>query len=310
MAGARTIVFAAVALALVAGPGLGCGSKRGGPGDKPKLVVSIFPLYDVTRRVAGDRFDVELVLPPGKSEHAFEPTPRDMTRLSGARLGVVVGLDLDGWAEQVMQGTPLLRVGDSVKTIPIDVEPIGEAEAHAGEAPDADDKPGAPDPHVWMDPVRMKQIAAVIAIKLGELDPPGKPTFAKNAEAVAASLAALDTRIAARAKAWRKHVIVTFHGSMSYYARRYGVKIAAVVEPLAGKEPTPKYIAEVLAAIKRGEASALFSEPQFDRGPGETIAREAGIPLGELDPVGGVAGRDSYEALLGWDTDQLEQALK
>jgi zinc transport system substrate-binding protein len=97
---------------------------------------------------------------------------------------------------------------------------------------------------------------------------------------------------------------------MSYFAKRYGIRIAAVIEPLAGKEPTPAYITEVLAAIKRGNAAALFSEPQLDKAPAEMVAREAKIPLGELDPVGGVSGRDTYEALLNWNTDQLEKLLR
>jgi len=127
---------------------------------------------------------------------------------------------------------------------------------------------------------------------------------------VKASLKQLDTMISTRSKAWTKHTIVTFHGSMSYFAKRYGLVIAAVVEPLAGKEPTATYLAEVIDAIKKNQAAALFTEPQLDRGPGETIARDAKVPLGELDPVGGSQGRDTYEALMLWNADQLDKVLK
>ena len=149
-----------------------------------------------------------------------------------------------------------------------------------------------------------------IAARLAEVDPAGKDTFTKNATELKASLKALDAKLAARSKAWTKRSIVTFHGSMAYFAKRYNILIAAVVEPIAGTEPTASYIADVVAAVKRGKAVALFTEPQLAKGPGETIASEAGIPLGELDPVGGVAGRDSYEALLTWNADQLEKVLR
>jgi ABC-type Zn uptake system ZnuABC Zn-binding protein ZnuA len=161
-----------------------------------------------------------------------------------------------------------------------------------------------------MDPERMATIVDAITAELVAVDPAGKDTYTKNADALKASLKTLDTAIAGRAKAWTRRTIVTFHGSMSYFAKRYDIRIAAVVEPIAGKEPTATYIAEVIGAIKRGKAAALFTEPQLDKGPGQTIASEAGIPLGELDPVGGVAGRDSYELLLTWNADQLEKALK
>jgi ABC-type Zn uptake system ZnuABC Zn-binding protein ZnuA len=319
----------ALAIVVVGGAGVACKPKGGG---KPKVAVSIFPLHDITRRIAGDRLDVVLVLPPGKSEHGYDPTPKEIARLEGTKLGIAVGLDLDGWVESIMKsagGAPrMVHVGEKVPTIPIDVEPIGEGEEHEGD--DHDDheegeKPrdehddheehghaakGAPDPHFWMDPQRMSAAVDVIAAELTTLDPAGKETFATNAAAVKASLAALDAAVAARAKTWSKKTIVTFHGSMSYYAARYGLRIAAVVEPLAGKEPTPQYVALVLAAIERGQAAALFSEPQLDKQPAEVIAREGKIPLGELDPVGGGPGRDSYEALLTWNTDQLDKVLK
>lgn len=323
---------------------LGCGNKRGAGGGKAKVAVSIFPLYDLTRRIAGDRLDVMLVLPPGKSEHGYDPTPKEIARLDGAKLGIAVGLDMDTWVENIIRSagdTKVIRLGDKVKTLPIDVEPIGEEEAHEHEGDKHDEhdehgehdepaagsaKPtgdehageehhehaevGSPDPHFWLDPERMLGVVDVITAELTAIDPAGKDTFASNAETVKAAIRDVDSKISARSKTWTKRTIVTFHGSMLYFAKRYNIRIAAVVEPIAGKEPTASYILEVLNAIKHGKAAALFTEPQLDRAPGEIIAKEAGIPLGELDPVGGVAGRDTYETLLLWNADQLEKVLK
>ena len=309
-----SVLVAVVAAAALVG---GCGTKSANSG-KPKVAASIFPLYDLTRRVAGDRLDVILVLPPGKSEHGYDPTPKEIARLDGAKLGLAIGLDMDGWVESIMKsagGGKIVRIGDKVKTMAIDVEPIGEGEAHDDhdehdEHHGHEHDKGAPDPHVWLDPERMLGTVDQIVEELGAVDPDGKATFTKNGETLKAAIKDVDAKIAARSKAWTKHTIVTFHGSMAYFAKRYGVTIAAVVEPIAGKEPTAAYIAEVIGAVKRGKASALFTEPQLDKGPGEMIAKEAGIPLGELDPVGGVRGRDTYETLLLWNTDQLEKVLK
>lgn len=294
-------------LAMVAGAA--CGKPPAS--STPKVAVSIFPLYDVTRRIAGDRFDVILVLPPGASEHGYDPSPKEIARLDGATLGIAVGLGMDTWVEDVMKnagGVPrMLRVGEHVATMPIRVEPIGEQHAvheqHAHEV-------GAPDPHVWLDPRRMITITDAIETELAAVAPRDQATFAANAAAVKRDLAALDAELEARSRAWAKRPIVTFHGSMAYFAERYGLVIAAVVEPIAGKEPTATYLAEVIEAIRRNHAVALFSEPQLDHAAGETIAREVGIPLGELDPIGGVTGRDSYEALLRWNADQLDKVLK
>jgi zinc transport system substrate-binding protein len=302
-----------VALAMACAA-MGACSSKGGAGGKPRVAVSIFPLYDVTKRIAGDRLDVMLVLPPGKSEHGYDPTPKEIAALEGTKLGLTVGLDMDVWADTVMKSVGDVRIvhlGDKVKTMPVMQEHVGDEEAHKGDTtPDNDPDVGAPDPHYWLDPVRMEDVTDQIAAELTALDKDGKDTYAKNAAAVRLSLAKLDQDIAQRSSSWSKHTIVTFHGSMTYFSKRYGLKIASVIEPLAGKEPTPAYLEQVLAAIKASHADALFSEPQFDKGPAETVAREGGIPLGELDPVGGLEGRESYEKLLTWNTDQLEKLLK
>jgi ABC-type Zn uptake system ZnuABC Zn-binding protein ZnuA len=313
----RMTVLVAAVLAVAA-----CGGKKdagGGAGgsaaaksdtsSRSRVAVSIFPLFDVTRRIAGDKLDVVLVLPAGKSEHSFDPSPREIAELDGVKLGIAVGLDMDTWIEMILKnvGNPkVVHLGDKVTTMPINTRPIGADP----DDKDPDEVIGAPDPHVWMDPDRMSKMADAIAVELGALDPADKDVFVKNAGVVKDSLAKLDAAIAARTKAWSKHTIVTFHGSMSYFAKRYGITIAAVVEPIAGKEPTAAYINSVLAAIKASNAAAIFTEPQFERAPGETISKEGNLPLGELDPVGGVPGRDSYEALITWDADQMEKVLK
>jgi zinc transport system substrate-binding protein len=319
--GAMGKICGALALAVTAWAG--CGSKTSGSSGKPTVAVSIFPIYDLTRRIAGDRFEVLLVLPAGQSEHGYEPTPKEMAAFEGTKLGIAVGLEMDRWVENIMKSAgnpPMFHVGEAIETIPIDNDPISEAEAHEHDKDkhdetekdhhDHDHKVGSPDPHVWMDPQRASKIVDAIAEKLVSIDAAGKDALQRNATEIKKSLAELDSRIAARRKAWSKRSIVTFHGSMAYYAKRYNITIAAVVEPTAGAEPTAAYIDEVVAAVKRGKAAALFTEPQLAKGPGEAIAREAKIPLGELDPVGGVEGRESYEALLTWNTDQLEKVLR
>jgi ABC-type Zn uptake system ZnuABC Zn-binding protein ZnuA len=143
-----------------------------------------------------------------------------------------------------------------------------------------------------------------------KLDPAGADGFETRGDEVKKSLAALHADIDARSKTWTKKTIVTFHGSMGYFAARYGLTIAAVIEPFPGREPTPKYMGEVLAAIKRAGAAALFSEPQLDPAPAKVIAGQAGLPLHQLDPVGGTEGVDSYEKLLRHDASVLDQALR
>ena len=128
-----------------------------------KVAVSIFPLYDLTRRVAGPDADVILVLPPGHTEHSFDPSPKDVEQVAASKVGVLVGLGLDPWMEKLMKDAApkaaLVKVGEKVPTITVKEGAIGdEAADKARTKPeeDHDHEVGATDPHVWMDPSRAR----------------------------------------------------------------------------------------------------------------------------------------------------------
>lgn len=305
----------------------GCG-KGSGPAaadEKPRIVVSIFPIYDLVRRVAGPDADVLLLLPPGRNEHSFDPTPRDVETTAKAKLGVMVGLGLDPWMEKlVKEAAPkarLLKVGDRVPTLPIKDDPVGASEhahdedhdhdkGHHEDHDDHDHEKGALDPHVWLDPQRAQLIVRAVAEELGRADPGHVLGYRERATALDRDLATLDKETEAKIKALPKRGFVTFHGSFQYFAERYKLDILAVIEPFPGAQPSGDYVTKVLKVVKEKNAPALFSEPQLDPRPATVIAGEAKIPVGVLDPVGGGPETDSYEKLIRYDAAQLEKYLK
>jgi ABC-type Zn uptake system ZnuABC Zn-binding protein ZnuA len=281
----------------------GCGDRSPAP---TRVAISIFPVYDVGRRIAGERLAVDLMLPPGMFDHEFEPRPKDFARIAQARLVVLVGFGLDQWGRKLAAaagGARVVELGPLLEPLTI---PASLVTLHA----DEDEAPGADDPHVWLDPVRMGQACAILAEEFTRLDPSGAEGFRSRAAEARDSIARLHAEVDRRTRGFSRRSIVTFHGSWQYYAARYGLTVAAVVEPSPGREPTAKYVRDVLKIVRDTGVSALFSEPQLNRRPAEVIAEEAGVPLFELDALGGVPGRDSYEALLRYDTGVLEQALR
>lgn len=297
-----------VVLALLAS----CGGEESA--GKPKVAVSIFPLYDVARRVAGDRLEVVLVLPPGRSEHGYEPTPREVARVAGARLGVVVGLEMDPWATRIIRsasgdGVAMLELGPALDPRRLSAPEVGVDLVDHDEHGEHEHHEGALDPHFWLDPLRMQRAVDLYVEAFARIDPEGEAAYRERGDAVKAELAALHRRIEASARGWRSRTIVTFHGSFGYFAERYGLRIAAVIEPFPGREPTPRYMQEVLSAIRASGAVALFSEPQLDPRPARVIADQAGVALHELDPVGGTQGVDTYERLMESNVRVLDRAL-
>lgn len=304
---------AALALALPACKSCGGAAPAGG---KPRVAVSIYPVYDLVKRVAGSDADVTLLLQPGKNEHTFDPTPHDVEEVSKAQLGVMVGLGLDPWMERLVKDAApkarLLKVGDRVPTRPVDLEAVGDEEAHAHgkDDDDHDHEKGAIDPHVWLDPQNARLIVRAFTEDLSKLDAAHANDYRARSDALDKDLENLDKELETRAKALPKKGFVTFHGSFGYFAKRYGLTVLAVIEPYPGSTPSGDYVQKVLSVVKAKQVPALYSEPQLDPRPAKVLSDEAKIPLGVLDPVGGGPETDTYEKMLRYDMAQLEKLQK
>ena len=314
-------------VACLPGCSKGCGGK--GASDRLTVSVSIFPIYDLVKRVAGPDADVSVLLPPGRNEHSFDPTPKDIETAARSKVGVMVGLGLDPWMKKLMKdaapNAKLLELGDRVPTLTIKADPIGDEEADkareelekkngkkdekAGHDEHEHEK-GALEPHVWLDPERARLMVRAIAEELGKADSAHALAYRERATAIDKSLETLDKEVETRTKALKIRGFVTFHGSFQYFADRYKLDILAVIEPFPGSQPTGEYIEKVLKVIKQKKVPALFSEPQLDPRPAKVLADEAKIPLGVLDPVGGGPETDDYEKMIRFDVSQLEKHLK
>jgi zinc transport system substrate-binding protein len=298
----------------------GCPKEKDKPGTpaaaaRPRVAVSIFPLHDIAQRVAGDRLDVVLILPPGRSEHGYEPTPKEVARVADSKLVVLAGFGMDEWAEKLVKtaspGVQSLALAPKCEPKPFTQDHVGEdAAAEVGKDDDDAEEPGAMDPHFWLDPVRMQTATDVLVAEFGKLDAAGAEGFKARGEEVKKSLAQLHADLDAAQKKWSRRKVVTFHASMGYFIARYQLELAAVIEPFPGREPTARYMSEVLEAVQKTGAAALFSEPQLDRAPAKTVADQAKLPLFELDPVGGTPGVESYEKLLRANAATLDKALQ
>jgi ABC-type Zn uptake system ZnuABC Zn-binding protein ZnuA len=358
-----------------------CGGGKGDAGGgKLVVVASIFPLYDLCRRVAGDAAEVKLLLPPGKSEHDFDPTPADVKNVADAKLAFLVGLEMDEWLVKTVEasggGATVVRLGEKVVTRPFYAPLLGtpddakhdeftDTAAPASGAPDsakpgsagpkgapgktpasgagASDAPapgsgapaasaaaapapagdehgeehehehhhgGGPDPHIWMSVVNAIKMVDAMAAAMSTAAPASKEVFTANAVKLKDELTKLNDEVKTRTAAFTKKGFVTFHGSFGYFADAYGLDILAVIEPSPGKEPSAAYLKDVLEFIKGKPIGALYIEPQLDPKPGEVLAKEAGLPLLTLDPIGGRPESDSYDKLIRYNLDSLEKSMK
>jgi ABC-type Zn uptake system ZnuABC Zn-binding protein ZnuA len=275
---------------------------------RPSVVVSIHPYFEVARAIAGDHADVVRVLPPGASPHTFDPTPRDVGRIARSDLVIMNG-GLDLWLRDLVEASgtraPLLEI--------IALPAVQDVMRDAFPDLVAVDAGGAVigfNPHVWLDPLVMVVAVDAIAEAFALLDPDHAEAYRANAAGVADELRALHEELLEALAPIRGAAFVPFHDAWPYFAARYGLDLIVEIEPFPGREPSPNYLRYALGKIADSGASAVFSEVQLNRRPAEVVARDAGVALFELDPLGGASDRERYVDLLRFNAAVLLEALQ
>jgi ABC-type Zn uptake system ZnuABC Zn-binding protein ZnuA len=240
-----------------------CGEETAGGSDRLDVVATTGQAADFAREVGGARVDVTGLLPPNADPHAFEIRPDDVKELSGAKLVVRSGGDLDNWLEGAIESSgsdaQVLTLADHVNL-------------------DGDD------PHWWQDP--HNAIAAVAALRdaLIEADPAGADAYRRNARAYTARLERLDAAVKAcidKVPA-ADRTLVTTHDALGYYARRYGIRVVGAVIPSRSTvaQPSAGEISQLVDTIRRERVKAVFAESSVRPDVEEAIARESGARVG------------------------------
>ena len=275
------------------------------------IVVSLYPYVDLLQSVAGEEAQVEALLPAGASPHTFDPSPRDVAKLAEADLVVVNGI-LDEWMLDLLDASGSeVAVLNIMESVNFDVEIVDEhaTDEQATDEHATDEHSGGLNPHVWLDPVLMMEVAPLFAEILGELEPDNSQTYTANAEALVSELEALNTELSELLAPVSGAAFVPFHDAWPYFAKRFELDLVVEIEPAPGREPSPAYIAEALELIKESGAKAVFSEVQLPARPAEVVAENANVALYFLDPVGGAEGTRTYADLLRFNARVIADAL-
>jgi zinc transport system substrate-binding protein len=276
----------ALALAVMLVPLASCGGASGSGGGGPQVVASVYPLAFVAGEIGGGRLEVETLTPAGSEPHDLELSPDGIRLLAGADLLLYVG------------GGFQPAIEDAAADLDASLDVLAEV-------PGAD--PG--DPHVWLDPVLMGEVADIVAARFTHLDPGGSRAFARNARALKDDLAALDEAYARRLSDCRLRAFVTSHDAFGYLAQRYDLEQIGIagVDPEA--EPTPRSILEAARFAERNGVTTIFYETLVSPQVAETVATEIGVATDVLDPLeSGPEGGDYLSAMRA-NLDALVDAL-
>jgi len=282
----RMIVMSTVLAVALSGCGAAAGS--GSDDGRIRVVTSLYPLAYVVQEVGGDAVTVETLTRPGVEPHDLELTPRDVAELADADLAV----HLAGFQPAV--DSALQTQGD----VPA-YDVTADARLLPAEGSDRDDAPR--DPHFWLDPLRLADVADGVAREIGKVEPESAPEVELNAARLRSELEALDRELRDGLADCVSTDLVTTHAAFGYLADRYGFTQVALSGLSPEHEPSAADLARVADFVETHGVRTVYTEVLVSPAAAETIARETGARTAVLDPVEGLdesSAGDDYPSVM------------
>ena len=268
-----TALFAALLLFL--SPVLACAET---------VVTSFYPIYLFALNLLNgiDGVEVANMAEPGTGcLHDYQLQTGDMKLLARADAFLINGAGMEGYLSGVFDAFPALPVVDASAGVHL----LEDCADHDHDHDEHDGHDHAFNAHIWLDAGNAIQMVNNLADGLTAALPVHAEAIAANREDYIARLTDLDAELEAALSAVPHKDIITFHEAFPYFAEAYGLHVAAIINRDPDDALSPRQLAELCKMVITLGTPPLFTEPQYEDMAAQTIVRETGASLYNLDPI-------------------------
>lgn len=248
--------------------------------DKLTVITTLFPLYDFAKTIGGDLATVSLIIPPGVEPHSFEPTPKDVVKMSSADIFIYTDDSMEPWVKDIVSN--LKKRGVTIVVASRGVTLLESDDSHNDEHHEVSSRDHHKmDPHIWLDPIRAITISENIRDGFIKALPQNSKDITSGFDSLKANLLDLDREIKeAISKLNNRTLVSGGHFAFRYFADRYGL---THVSPFKGfspnSKPSPKDIVKMINLINDNGYKAIYFGELVEPRVATTLSKETGAGL-------------------------------
>lgn len=272
-------------------------SPGNGPTDGVQVAAAFYPLAYVAERVGGDHVDVTNLTTPGGEPHDLEPSVTVTAEITEADLVLY---------EKGFQPAVDAAVDETARGDLLDAADVVDLTSFRDHGVDSDEL----DPHFWLDPLLVADVAEAVADQLTDLDPDHAEDYSANAADLVSDLRELDRQYTGGLAGCTRTTVVVSHDAFGYL-QRYGLDMEAIVGLSPEAEPTPSDLARLQRLIHDDGVTTVFSETIVSAKAADSLAEATGAETAVLDPIEGLTDRtadEDYLSLMRANLAALEKA--
>ena len=303
----------------------GCAAKPADSGDnagKPVIVTTVFPAYDMARAVFADDAEIVMLLKPGMESHTYDPSARDIVKISSCDLFIYNGGESDAWVDNILssaEGVETFRMTACVDALEEELSEGMQADEehdHEHEHDEVDHGEAEYDEHVWTSPKNELLILQGLFGKAVELFPEKADVFAARAEAYGQEITALDEAFTKLFDGEERPFIFGDRFPLLYFFKEYGLSYYAAFPGCGSEvEPSAQTVTFLLEKLRGGgTVPAVFCIELSNRKLAHTLADEAGLSVVEFHTCHNITADDfaageTWVSLMKRNYDALSAAL-
>ncbi len=259
----------------------GCHQETGK--DKKQLItVSILPQKYFVEKIAGEMYNINVLIPSGASPETYEPTPSQIIKLEKSAIYFEIGyieMEINRMNDFLLNKPDLKAVNCSNGISLIKME----------------DK--WVEPHIWLSPKNVKVIAKNIYNGLVEIDPDNRMLYKENLDKFLQEIDEVNNKIKSKLKNLESRSFLIYHPALTYFAKDY--ELIQIPVQIEGKAPSSKYMKTIIEKARDEGIKTFVVQQQFDIQKAKTIAKEIDGKVITINPL-------NYN----WEDEVLEIAQK
>jgi zinc transport system substrate-binding protein len=187
---------------------------------------------------------------------------------------------------------------------------------HGDEATDDHDHAHSrTDPHVWLDPANMAEMAITVAAEISKVETFGATaTLTERLTAYASELTAVGALIDTAFATCERKELVTAHDAFAHFAHRANLTTVPIAGVDPETEPSAKDLEATAAIAQKSKVTTVFFEEVLPKEFADTVARLIGAKVDSINAVETISQSDldagfTYSSIMKSNIATISTAL-
>lgn len=254
--------------------------------DKIQVVTSIFPVYEITKEIAGDYAEVSIMVGENEDAHHYEPSAQAVAAVNEADVFIYSSNAMEFWVDQLLnvvenEDLEIINLSEGLDLEMDDVENHEHYHHHDEEDSYGHDHGGI-DPHFWLDPVLVSNQLPLITEAFIRANNEDAEFYRQNEATFQEVLNEIHESYQEAFLDAENRDFVVQHEAFGHLANRYDLHQVAVGGLTTEVEPNPTQLVGVIEFVNSQKVPVIYYQGGENSAIAETVAKETDTDIAVL----------------------------